>query len=349
VQGGAMGSTEYSELSLSAVPINDKNNVVLLKATYMQGGSKLIPQQLQILHWLQANNLDSPEVTSIFLQHKITLDNMKYLKDVDLIAFGIKDWGTRIAMLEAVNKYFAFLPTMNMDVQGTMRQNVIDQVGQMQEANLKRKYEPRLPMDYLPSKRAKTPPQKKRIRFKDLDVLVNDQLIPVDIGSTVTCHGSNLRGTVALNKQKKPVIEFSIKGKKHSSTIAQFYKAATGDPLQAKGDSWTKIYFSDKHTSVPRSLEELKYIIKGPKKAVSAFLYFSKEIRGTLPKSADFAKRSGDMWKDLTEDKRQKYRIREIEDKDRFNREKTHWSLLTQQLRRQRKVIDDLDECTYDD
>jgi len=96
-------------------------------------------------------------------------------------------------------------------------------------------------------------------------------------------------------------------------------------------------------------LEELKYIIKGPKKAVSAFLYFSKEIRGTLPKSADFAKRSGDMWKLLGDDQRQKYRIREIEDKDRFNREKTHWSLLTQQLRRQRKVNDDLDECTYDD
>jgi len=314
----------------------------------MQGGSKLIPQQHQILHWLQANNLDSPEVTSIFLQHKITLDNMKYLKDGDLIAFGIKDWGTRIAMLEAVNKYFAFLPTMNMDVQGTMRQNVIDQVGQMQEANLKRKFEPRLPMDYLPNKRSKTPPPRKRIRFKDLDVLVNDQLIPVDIGSVVTCQGSSLRGTVVLNKQKKPVIEF-CKGKKHSATIAQFYKAATGEPLQAKGDSWTKIFFSDNNTHIPRSLEELKYIVKGPKKAVSAFLYFSKEIRGTLPKSADFAKRSGDMWKALGEDQRQKYRIREIEDKDRYNREKAHWNLLTQHLRRQRNVLNDVDECTYDD
>jgi len=117
--------------------------------------------------------------------------------------------------------------------------------------------------------------------------------------------------------------------------------------LQAKGDSWTKIFFTDRITNVPRSLEELKYIIKGPKKAVSAFLYYSKEIRGTLPKSADFAKKSGHMWKHLPEDQKQKYRDKETEDKERFNREKAHWNQLTNQLRRQGNVtseVEDLDD-----
>jgi len=134
--------------------------------------------------------------------------------------------------------------------------------------------------------------------------------------------------------------------KKQTGTIAQYYKAATGESLQAKGDSWTKIYFTDHTTNRTRSLEDLKYIIKGPKKAVSAFLYYSKEIRGTLPKSSDFAKKSGDMWKQLSEEEKQKYRDKETEDKERFNREKGEWTKLTNELRRQRNIpeIDSYDD-----
>jgi len=218
---------------------------------------------------------------------------MKYLKDQDLIALGIKDWGTRIAILESVNKYFALLPTMLMDVQSTSRQNVIEQVGQMTSESNKRKFEE----TRTPNKRIKISPpplqsQKKKIKFKYLDVLVNDPMIPVEVGTIVTCQNSSVRGTVILNKQKKPVVAFLIKGKKHTGTIAQFYRAATGEPLQAKGDSWTKIFFVDSQSNFPRSLDDLKYLVKGPKKAVSAFLYFSKEIRETLPKTGDFAKKN---------------------------------------------------------
>jgi hypothetical protein len=97
--------------------------------------------------------------------------------------------------------------------------------------HMKRKFEPK---PFIPNKRPKTPASKKRIRFKDLDVLVNDPLIPVDIGSSVSCTGSNTRGSVVVNKQKKPVIEYTYRGRKHTGTIAQFYKGVTGEPLQAK-------------------------------------------------------------------------------------------------------------------
>jgi len=297
-----------------------------------------------MLHWLQGNNLDTPEVVNIFLQHRIILDNIKFLRDADLLNFGIKDWGTRISILEAVNKYFTFLPSL-MDVQTTMtRQNVIE--NQFTPHTIqplhtpieqKRKFEPK---PFIPNKRPKTPASKKRIRFKDLDVLVNDQLIPVDIGSIVSCTGSSARGYVVQNKQKKPVIEYTLRGKKQTGTVAQFYKGVTGDPLQAKGDSWTKIFFTEKNTNVTRSLEDIKYIIKGPKKAVSAFLYFSKEIRETLGKTADFAKKSGDLWKGLTEEQKGKYKSKELEDKERFNREKTLWNVLITQLQQQRGVTE---------
>jgi len=138
-----------------------------------------------------------------------------------------------------------------------------------------------------------------------------------------------------------------LRTKKHTATIAQYYKAATGEPLQAKGDSWAKIFFTDKTANVTRSLEDIKYLLKGPKKAVSAFLYFSKEIRETLPKTADFAKKSGDMWKRLSDEQKQKYKQKETIDKERFGREKALWSVLLAQLQRQRGVTDiESDEIT---
>jgi len=95
-----------------------------------------------------------------------------------------------------------------------------------------------------------------------------------------------------------------------------------------------------KKTNVTRSLEDIKYIIKGPKKAVSAFLYFSKEIRETLGKTADFAKKSGDLWKSLSPEQKQKYKDKEQEDKERFNREKALWNVLIAQLQQQRGVTE---------
>jgi arsenate reductase-like glutaredoxin family protein len=342
-----MAASEFPEQSLNTVPINDKSQVVLIKASYIDGGAKLNPSQFQCLHWLQANNIESPEIITIFLQHKITLDSMKYLKDTDLIALGVKDWGTRMVILEAINKYFAYVPVYQLDIpNGIALRSPMDQtpssstpVGQEltnSTTSIKRKYETKV-SDFSVSKKVKTQ-LTKRMRFKDLDVLVNDPLLPVDIGTGVYCYGSPIRGTVVLNKHKKPVIEYPLRGKKQSATIAQYYKAATGEPLQAKGDSWTKIFFTDHTTNCSRSLEELKYIIKGPKKAVSAFLYFSKEIRGTLAKSPDFAKKSGDMWKQLSDEEKQKYRDKETEDKERFTREKTQWTILQNQLRRQRNI-----------
>jgi len=121
-QGGSVppGSIEYQETSQISVPVNDRNNVVILKTRYAESSSKLNPQTIQILHWLQGNNLDTPEIVNLFLQHRIVLDNIKFLKDSDLINLGVKEWGTRIAILEAINKYFTFLPQI-LDVQSSTR------------------------------------------------------------------------------------------------------------------------------------------------------------------------------------------------------------------------------------
>eukprot|EP01126_Amoeba_proteus_P043028 TRINITY_DN4696_c0_g1_i4.p1 TRINITY_DN4696_c0_g1~~TRINITY_DN4696_c0_g1_i4.p1 ORF type:complete len:104 (+),score=12.52 TRINITY_DN4696_c0_g1_i4:373-684(+) len=70
-----------------------------------QEGNRPYPQHLQVLQWLQANNLSNQEIVDVFYREKITMDNMKYLKDLDLQRFGISQWETRVAILNATQKY----------------------------------------------------------------------------------------------------------------------------------------------------------------------------------------------------------------------------------------------------
>jgi len=85
------------------------------------------------------------------------------------------------------------------------------------------------------------------------------------------------------------------------------------------------------------SLEDIKFLVKGPRKAVSAFLYFSKEIRASLPKGdTDFAKKSGDMWKNLSGEQKAKYKKLEEEDKKRFQEDRARYTQITMQLQRDR-------------
>eukprot|EP01124_Arcella_intermedia_P025550 TRINITY_DN4586_c0_g1_i1.p1 TRINITY_DN4586_c0_g1~~TRINITY_DN4586_c0_g1_i1.p1 ORF type:complete len:281 (-),score=64.63 TRINITY_DN4586_c0_g1_i1:565-1377(-) len=187
VQGNQCVPSEYPENSPIPVPVNDRSNVVLLKTRYVENPPKLNAQTIQILQWLQANNLESHEIVNAFLQNRIVLDNMKNLKDADLINFGIKDWGTRIAILEAINKYFTLLPSFLDPVHGGMTRSSAF------PSSVNPAIVPAIPMEnhfnqlqnpvFISNKRSKTPTSKKKIRFKDLDVLVNDPLIPVDIGA----------------------------------------------------------------------------------------------------------------------------------------------------------------------
>lgn len=74
---------------------------------------------------------------------------------------------------------------------------------------------------------------------------------------------------------------------------------------KALGDSWAQIFFFDSKTNSCNSLAQIKYLIKGPKKPVSGFLFFAADIRNNIPNDADFARKSGEMWKDLPESQRE--------------------------------------------
>jgi len=275
---------------------------------------------------LRANNLDNVDVINVFQVNKITLENMKYLKDSDLANYGIREWGTRMNIIESINKYYA---NLNSIIGYQMPpQNYITNMNSTpfippshtppvqhppppQVINIKRKYEDISNNNIHemgtqpPNKKPRVNPNKNlKIRYKDLESLVSDSQIPVDFGSTVMCSESNIIGQVTKNKQKKPVIKFTIKGKEKMGTISQFYKQVTGKPLQAKGDSWSNIFFTDVTTGITRSLLDIKYLMKGPKKVVSAFLHYSKEVRETIRSTSDFAKKSGESWKTLPEDKK---------------------------------------------
>lgn len=67
------------------------------------------------------------------------------------------------------------------------------------------------------------------------------------------------------------------------------------------GPSWGNIFFKDNDGQV-YTLESLKYIIYGPKRPVSAFLYFSNQARIEHKdlKPDAFARLAGDLWRKLT-------------------------------------------------
>eukprot|EP01126_Amoeba_proteus_P055401 TRINITY_DN6870_c0_g3_i8.p1 TRINITY_DN6870_c0_g3~~TRINITY_DN6870_c0_g3_i8.p1 ORF type:complete len:285 (+),score=59.32 TRINITY_DN6870_c0_g3_i8:568-1422(+) len=261
---------------------------------------------------------------------------MKYLNEDDLQTLGIRDWGTRLALRESIRQYFSnkkknigtgislmSAPTNVLPQLSSPRANMIGSPSITNENSLKRSITAvTSPTTISQSKKMKL--GKKKIKFKDLEVLVSDPLIPVFVGTIVHCTGSNLKAEIVLNKHKKPMLKALSDAKEQLFTVPQFYTHATGHRLQAKGDSWSQVFFMDSNGGPSRSLSDLKWLIEGPKKAVSAFLYFSKEIRDTLPKN-DFARKSGDLWKSLTEEKKQKYKMLEDADKIRFQREKAEW------------------------
>jgi hypothetical protein len=65
----------------------------------------------KVTHWLaQLGNqigMDMTDVITIFQHHKITLDNMRYLKESDLETLGIKEWGLRVHLMEAIQRHLS--------------------------------------------------------------------------------------------------------------------------------------------------------------------------------------------------------------------------------------------------
>eukprot|EP00028_Trichosphaerium_sp_Am-I-7-wt_P009840 CAMPEP_0168531122 /NCGR_PEP_ID=MMETSP0405-20121227/15199_1 /TAXON_ID=498012 /ORGANISM="Trichosphaerium sp, Strain Am-I-7 wt" /LENGTH=304 /DNA_ID=CAMNT_0008555743 /DNA_START=591 /DNA_END=1505 /DNA_ORIENTATION=+ len=260
---------------------------------------------------------------------------MKYLSDQKLLRMGIQEWGLRQKIMSSVANYFSTVAGVNISMpevnsafmSAKRRASYMDGP---QASNLQ------------PAKKPRLTPRKNRIKFKDIDQLVAEPAIPVDEQFSVHCTNSNLApGKIIYNKQKKAVVEWmDQEGKKKTGTLPQFYRASTSQPLHAKGDSWKHLFFTNPHTGETRSLYDVKYYVEGPKKAVSAFLFFSKEIRESVGKSGigqelkseDFAKKSGEMWKQLPEEQKKKYRQLEKQDKNRFKDEKEKWLITTGQM-----------------
>eukprot|EP01125_Pyxidicula_operculata_P002448 TRINITY_DN1230_c0_g1_i2.p1 TRINITY_DN1230_c0_g1~~TRINITY_DN1230_c0_g1_i2.p1 ORF type:complete len:178 (-),score=14.97 TRINITY_DN1230_c0_g1_i2:135-668(-) len=105
IQNGAQ--VEFPENAGNPIPVNDRANVLVVKSRYQEGASKITPQSMQITAWLHDHQLDTLEIVTIFQRQKISLENMKFLKDTDLQSFGIIQWETRLAILDAIQKYYS--------------------------------------------------------------------------------------------------------------------------------------------------------------------------------------------------------------------------------------------------
>jgi len=178
---------------------------------------------------------------------------------------------------------------------------------------------------------------KTKIKYKDIDALVNSERMPVNVGMSVYCgsiapnSGCNGVGTIVQHKDKA-VVQYSVNEETRYGSIAKFYKDVTGEALQEKGHSWGNFFFKNNTNGQTYSLEGLKYLCVGPKKSVSAFLYFSNEARIKYKelKPDAFARLAGELWKKLTHEEKQPYRVLEEQDKERFNRERLEWESMVE-------------------
>lgn len=58
-----------------------------------------------VIEWLKERGLDTPELVEIVKRERITVDNMKYLKDSDLMRFEVNDWNLRIKLLTCIEEH----------------------------------------------------------------------------------------------------------------------------------------------------------------------------------------------------------------------------------------------------
>jgi len=86
--------------SATAIPMDNRANVIRVHAAFQEDASKVTTQAILLAAWLQSNNLG--HLAEPLVQHRVTIDLLQYLKETDLAAMGIHDWGTRIALLEAI-------------------------------------------------------------------------------------------------------------------------------------------------------------------------------------------------------------------------------------------------------
>jgi len=110
-----------------------------------------------------------------------------------------------------------------------------------------------------------------------------------------------------------------------------FIKWLQGNPYKKKENLGQIFFFTQNHSGITRSLEDIKYLDKGPKKVISAYLFFAKEVRDKVPKTDDFAKNIGELWRSLPEVEKQKYKTQEKQDKIRYSKEKSEHETLVAQ------------------
>ena len=80
---------------------------------------------VSVLRWIGKYKLPKFEIFSKFNQHKVTLENLKYMKHRDLMALGIKEWGLRTEIMQAIKDTFDFVPQHKKQIQQNIPNNAL--------------------------------------------------------------------------------------------------------------------------------------------------------------------------------------------------------------------------------
>lgn len=179
-------------------------------------------------------------------------------------------------------------------------------------------------------KSTKSGRKKNRIRFTNVDDLVKSPSTPIEVGMRIQCTLNDVEGVIMQDHQGKAYIQYSHEGVMKNGSITQFYKHITQKAF-SKSIHWSQIVFINSRTSEKVSLEDVKFLLEGPRKVMSAFMYFSNEMRELYKNkmtSRNIVKMCGTLWNSMDESKKKTYKEKEEIDRERFFRQKQEWSSL---------------------
>jgi HMG (high mobility group) box len=115
-------------------------------------------------------------------------------------------------------------------------------------------------------------------------------------------------------------------GERKSSRVTKAVERLTVTPVAEKKKAITKKTSTPKKTKTTKGTKKSKK--DGPKRALSAFMYFSKENRSKIQKEnpdagfGELGKLLGEAWSEATASEKKKYNALAEKDKARYEKEK---------------------------
>lgn len=331
---GNVYNSSKPEDAIHPVPVDNPNQVLIVKVAHSNPSLvPTLPHVTNLLKWLEAHGLDSPSIVDVLLRNRVTLEQLKHVKDQDLINMGIREWGSRIALLEAVPR--------DSIRSGNITQLLLAGGGSGGDAAdhgdhpTKKRGRPSHGNGHdgePAAKKFKRPSAPLTItKIKELDFLCEEPRVPITTGSVVTALDAEQKGFIEYRIKDEGegewVVSWEAKDGTHYGNLGAFFKSVTGRKgFSFKHGNWDEIFFQRTPKDEKFTLNEIKFLLEGPKKLTPPYFFFSMEQKRLFPSKP--TKVLSEEWKLLSDEARKVYQDLELADRKRYEEHKVLWQVM---------------------